>query len=1053
MANKPTKPNFPLGLESQEQSIFQEGLLNNGVMEHGPDAVMTVPETVDASGIPSAIRYNATDDQFEGYYADGGWMAMGGGGSGRWELLPHADTTTLQLGRAYLVDNSPGASTVVFPSPKRIGDSITLTDLNGKFSTYPLSVDGGGNAIYGSVEPMTISTDNVSATFTWTGDGRGWVITAGVGLGQGRVYSREIYSQTLSAETVSITLSTQPSIVDVYVNGKRLKESLYTLNGYDVQFDPHLVAGDDVQIIQYIPIQLGNGGNGGGGTVITWIYNGGAANGGETEITLDIVVDSVSEIYIRGSRQQIGLGFEFDPATSKITLADALEQGDDVVVVINGDPTVYNQIDRSPQEVARSNNVPNSEVILSTDKTTVLNGKTILYDVLTQTSWIIPGGIPAGAKIKDVASGTLTYTPGDVSVQMEKVPSTLNIKSKTGWDKIGKVNSFSELRSIVPTHEGQTIILLSYREGWNAMNAPVEGGGQFIAKIGTPSDDGGFICVPTGQTTYYWQRVLETGKLTPSHYGARMNSTRTTPGDDATSALNNMFAKAVENNWAVEFPSGVSGSNAGERAYYVTSAVKATGIHIIHGDVMLHFSSSTFDKTKGAYAIIFGDPFTDRTTIQNGLIANTVTVRDLDRRATEMGGIYLKYTAVFASYFRALDCNGSGIEMAPVYDSCFSVMAERCGNINTYSIYTNGNGDECNTIVFPYILCHDAYHKGIMIAGSKHVVLNVHAEANAVLTTNDGYIGLTGATTSTGLQYVNHVFYIVGGHLGNIGFNDYGNTDGKTYYDDQDTLNASAGSHVAIALVNSTCDNVINEIVSNSGGNIGRISLFTANTNSSIKKISAGHCYFESSARITVDNASINTLYSWSTFTKINGGRVTNWGNRVIAKLSDMLIDASSMTDAQSYVRCTDCTLNNGITRLSSSTLNRFVGCDIHTINSTSVASENGEFINCNIGNTGGVTVSGGSAATPKSFNFRGCDLRGTWTGATAYDSIRFIGTDNVPKQTYNLGNWLWPRHTRPGTLVTQHKSSYLSGDVVQAVCLTVDAQGVNTWANIVIIP
>ena len=423
MANKATKPNFPLGLESQEQSIFQEGLLNNGVMEHGPDAVMTVPETIDASGIPSAIRYNATDDQFEGYYADGGWMAMGGGGSGRWVLLPHADTTTLQLGRAYLVDNSPGASTVVFPSPKRVGDSITLTDLKGKFSTYPLSVDGGGNAIYGSVEPMTISTDNVSATFTWTGDGRGWIITAGVGLGQGRVYSREIYSQILSAETVSITLSTQPSIVDVYVNGKRLKESLYTLNGYDVQFDPHLVEGDDVQIIQYIPIQLGNGGNGGGGgTVITWIYNGGAANGGETEITLDIVVDSVSEIYIRGSRQQIGLGFEFDPETSKITLADALEQGDDVVVVINGDPTVYNQIDRTPWEVARANNVSNAEVILSTDKQTALDGKTVIYDVATQTSWGIPEGLPTGVKITSVSpSGVLVYSPGTASVQMEKL--------------------------------------------------------------------------------------------------------------------------------------------------------------------------------------------------------------------------------------------------------------------------------------------------------------------------------------------------------------------------------------------------------------------------------------------------------------------------------------------------------------------------------------------------------------------------------------------------------------------------------------------------------
>ncbi|QGF20652.1 hemolysin-type calcium-binding protein [Klebsiella phage UPM 2146] len=418
MANKPTKPNFPLGLESQDQSVFQEGILNNGVVEHGPDAVMTVPETPDASGVPSAVRYNEDDDQFEGYYNEGGWLPLGGGNGGRWEALPHASSSLLQAGRAYLVDNTDGVSTVLFPSPKRIGDSVTVCDLYGKFSTYPLTVDGNGKSIYGSADSMTISTDNVSATFTWTGEARGWVITSGVGLGQGRVYSREIYSQILSATTPSITLSTQPSIVDVYVDGKRLKESLYTLDGYEVKFDPALASGSDVQIIQYIPIQLGAGGGGSGGTVITWEYNGGSAIGGETQIVLDVVVDSVSEIYIRGSRQQIGRGFTFDPATSTITLADELDAGDDVVVVINGDPTVYNQIDRTPWEVARAFNVSNNSVIMSNDRNTTLDGKTIVYDINSQNSWEIPAGIPVGSKISSVSSGILVYTPGNVSVTL-----------------------------------------------------------------------------------------------------------------------------------------------------------------------------------------------------------------------------------------------------------------------------------------------------------------------------------------------------------------------------------------------------------------------------------------------------------------------------------------------------------------------------------------------------------------------------------------------------------------------------------------------------------
>ncbi len=67
----------------------------------------------------------------------------------------------------------------------------------------------------------------------------------------------------------------------------------------------------------------------------------------------------------------------------------------------------------------------------------------------------------------------------------------------------------------------------------------------------------------------------------------------------------------------------------------------------------------------------------------------------------------------------------------------------------------------------------------------------IHAEANAVLTTDDGYTGLTGATTSTGLKYVNHVIYLTGGHLGNASFNDYAYANGKTYYGDQNTLNVA----------------------------------------------------------------------------------------------------------------------------------------------------------------------------------------------------------------------------------------------------------------------
>ncbi|AFU64550.1 hypothetical protein [Salmonella phage SKML-39] len=423
MANKPTQPVFPLGLVSEEQSTLA-GILNTGTIEHGPDAVLTLPEGNASAGLPSSVRYNADSDEFEGFYENGGWLPLGGGVI-RWEALPHASTATLTEGRGYLVDNSTGVSTVVFPSPTRIGDSVTVCDLYGKFSLYPLTIDPNGRPMYGSVEPMTLSTDSVSATFTWSGDARGWIVTAGVGLGQGRVYSRTIFTETVASDTAQVTLTTQPSIVDVYVDGKRLLESKYSLNGFNVDFSPSILSGSELQVIQYVPIQLGVGGGGsGGGTVITWIYNSGSAVGGETEIELDVDAEDVSEIYIGGSRQQKGLGFNYDPITKIITLADELEAGDEVVVVINGDPTLYNQIDHTPNEVARSTNVPVSQVILTSDTITKLDGKTVIYDVNAQKMWSLPSGIPTGASIVSVSGSNLTYAPGNVVVPLLPAPGS-----------------------------------------------------------------------------------------------------------------------------------------------------------------------------------------------------------------------------------------------------------------------------------------------------------------------------------------------------------------------------------------------------------------------------------------------------------------------------------------------------------------------------------------------------------------------------------------------------------------------------------------------------
>lgn len=601
MANKPTQPLFPLGLETSESSNIK-GFNNSGTIEHSPGAVMTFPEDTEVTGLPSSVRYNPDSDEFEGYYENGGWLSLGGGGI-RWETLPHAPSSNLLEGRGYLINNTTGTSTVVLPSPTRIGDSVTICDAYGKFATYPLTVSPSGNNLYGSTEDMAITTDNVSATFTWSGPEQGWVITSGVGLGQGRVYSREIFTQILASETSAVTLNTPPTIVDVYADGKRLAESKYSLDGNVITFSPSLPASTELQVIEYTPIQLGNGG-GSGSSTITWVYNGGSAIGGETEITLDIVVDDVPAIDINGSRQYKNLGFTFDPLTSKITLAQELDAEDEVVVIINGTPNIYNQIDYTLREVARVTNVKDTEVIYFSVGA-VLSGYKVIYDKVTQRSYFIPelptgttavslsssavlvhsaGSVDLGAlavsreeyvtlsgtfdsgAVINVKNELLTHTDGKYRwdgalpkiVDAGSTPSSTggigfgawvsvgdaslrtDLSSIDGYDIVGKCESVVQLMTISGTRNGSRVLVNGYYAGTNI------GGGEFSWNpTTTTAADGGYIIRPTGVTQGAWIRVARGNKVFISEYGVTGDSSDVSDKILSAFTIANMLQKEV----------------------------------------------------------------------------------------------------------------------------------------------------------------------------------------------------------------------------------------------------------------------------------------------------------------------------------------------------------------------------------------------------------------------------------------------------------------------------------------------------------------------------
>lgn len=262
MSNIEMRPGFPTGLIAAKRSEFTGGvdtvgLLNDGLIEHGPDAIMTVPTNSfdDDQAVPSSLRYNEETDEFEGAYLDG-WRGLGGA-TGRWETPVAAPSLNTVPSRGYLVDTRTAVTSVILPLATKVGQAVSFADLYGTFSQYPLTVQGNGKNIYGAGDDLVISTKNCALTFTWTGDVRGWIVTQAVGLGQGMVYNRVLFEQSLTTSTDSVTLAFPSPMIDVYVNGLRLASSKFVhTDDSTVTFTPALTGTNQLMIVEYTPVKI-----------------------------------------------------------------------------------------------------------------------------------------------------------------------------------------------------------------------------------------------------------------------------------------------------------------------------------------------------------------------------------------------------------------------------------------------------------------------------------------------------------------------------------------------------------------------------------------------------------------------------------------------------------------------------------------------------------------------------------------------------------------------------------------------------------------------------
>lgn len=264
---------------------------------------------------------------------------------------------------------------------------------------------------------------------------------------------------------------------------------------------------------------------------INWLYNGGYASGGEQVIQIPYTFQSVPAIYKNGVRYYAGLAensYTVDAANQRILLTEPLATNDRLIVTIGGESETLIMSDRTIQEVARSANVKDTEVILSTNTTQYLNGKKIIYDVVAQKLYGLPS-LPTNVYISSISNGQLTYSPGNITVDLLEVPNSgaslrEDLSKPDGSKLIGTCPNIAVLRTIEPTYAEQRIYVEAHTEGMIATNAGDLGGGYFVYKPSVTSADDNGMTIVTASGKCWVRDLRGSTEVTPSMFGAWMDA-------------------------------------------------------------------------------------------------------------------------------------------------------------------------------------------------------------------------------------------------------------------------------------------------------------------------------------------------------------------------------------------------------------------------------------------------------------------------------------------------------------------------------------------------
>lgn len=308
------------------------------------------------------------------------------------------------------------------------------------YSSTPTGVRIYTDYLYVEGDRTGVLPSDPTATGSWVVVGSS---NSGAATGTG-AYIPFVFNNGSAAggETTIVVPDYTIGVPEIYVEGFRQQIGRgFTFNSVNltVTLAQPLEQGDEVVLMLSGNPAVPDNPNIDSWTVINWIYNNGAAVGGEQVIVIPYTFQTVPAIFKNGLRYQGGLStqsYTVDQDNKRILLTEPLSTNDRLVVQLGGELVTLESPDRSLYEIARATNMKDSEVIKSDNTVETLNGKRILYDIVSQVYYWIPSSVPNNVYIQSVVNGQLTYLPGNIVVTLTPIV-TLGLSGTTAQRPIG----------------------------------------------------------------------------------------------------------------------------------------------------------------------------------------------------------------------------------------------------------------------------------------------------------------------------------------------------------------------------------------------------------------------------------------------------------------------------------------------------------------------------------------------------------------------------------------------------------------------------------------